>query len=299
MRRHFLFAWLPIATLPVAVVLFARDDWPRWVFMWLFAFAIYVSCKWLTWWTTPTHGVSVSRQIAYLSLWPGLDAETFFRTPNARSPTAFAWCFALAKFSGGIALIGIAASRVPEGYAFARGWIGMVGIAFVLHFGLFDLLSLTWQSLGVTAKPLMNWPMLATSVSDFWGVRWNAAFRDLTHRFLFRPLTARLGPHVALLFGFLFSGIVHDLVISVPAEGGYGRPTLYFLLQGGAIFLERSKIGKRLALGHGIRGWTFAMITLLVPVFLLFHPPFVQNVMTPFLDAIAATLLAIFATEIS
>ena len=83
--------------------------------------------------------------------------------------------------------------RVPVDHDLLRGWVGMVGIVFVLHFGIFHLLSLAWQTLGVSAKPIMDWPIKATSVSEFWGQRWNLAFRDLTHRFLFRPLTARFG----------------------------------------------------------------------------------------------------------
>jgi alginate O-acetyltransferase complex protein AlgI len=287
MKRNSVIAWLPIAILPAVVVLFPPEDWPRWAFMWLFAFTIYVGCKWLTWWSTPTRGASIARQLGYLTLWPGLDADAFLHTPNLRTPALSAWCFALAKFTAGVVLIGIITPNIPRKYELIRGWIGMIGVVFVLHFGLFDLLSLAWQTLGVTAKPLMNWPMRATSVSDFWGGRWNTAFRDLTHRFLFRPLTARCGARIALFVGFLFSGIVHDLVISLPAGGGYGGPTMFFLLQGGAIFVERSSFGKRLGLGQGVRGWAFAMLTLVGPLFLLFHPPFVHHVMTPFLDAIA------------
>ena len=290
MNRASIIAWLSVVTLPVAAIAFAPDAWPRWAFMWLFAFAIFVGCKWLTWWTAPAGNASIGRHLGYLVLWPGLDAEAFLGTPGARTPTWSAWAFALGKFGAGLALIGLAAPIEPGDFDLARGWIGMIGIVFALHFGLFDLLSLAWQNAGVNAKPLMNWPIFATSVSDFWGQRWNTAFRDLTHRFLFRPLTARFGARIALLVGFLFSGIVHDLVISLPARGGYGGPTVFFLLQAGAIFIERSPLGKRLGLARGVRGWAFAILVLVGPMFLLFHPPFVRNVILPFLDAIAGVL---------
>ena len=42
-------------------------------------------------------------------------------------------------------------------------------------------------------EPLMKRPASSVSVGAFWGRRWNTAFRDLAYRFLFRPLTARLG----------------------------------------------------------------------------------------------------------
>src|SRR5262249_58339187 len=78
-----------------------------------------------------------------------------------------------------------------------RGWVGMVGVVLMLHFGSFHLLSCLWRSAGGEAPPLMNRPLLSTSVSEFWGKRWDTAFRDLTHRFLFRPLASPLGPRGA------------------------------------------------------------------------------------------------------
>ena len=124
----------------------------------------------------------------------------------------------------------------------------------------------------------MRWPVAATSLGDFWGRRWNTAFRDLTHRFLFRPLAARLGPRAGLAAGFAFSGVVHDIVISVPAGGGYGGPTLYFALQGLGLLVERRMW----------RGRAFTAVVVVGPAWALFHPPFVLNVVVPFLAAIGA-----------
>ena len=92
----------------------------------------------------------------------------------------------------------------------------------------------------------MNWPLASVSLGEFWGARWNTAFRDLTYRFLFRPLARRLGPRGALS-GFLISGLVHDLVISIPAGGDYGGPTVFFLVQAVGIVTERSRFGRFLA----------------------------------------------------
>jgi hypothetical protein len=257
---------------------------PRWAFMWQLAFAIYVGFKALTWWTTPAVGVSLRRRLGYLIAWPGLDAKAFFDAPCLFRPSLRGWLFAVSKLLLGIVLIAGVYPRLHDANEVVRGWVGMLGVVFVLHFGVFHLLSLAWQSVGVSARPLMDWPILAASVSDFWGNRWNRAFRDLTHRYLFRPLTARFGAKVALVLGFLFSGIIHDLIISVPAGGGYGGPTAFFLLQAAAVFGERSALGQRLGLGHDVRGWAFVLVVLLGPALLLFHPPFVRNVAVPFLD---------------
>ena len=88
--------------------------------------------------------------------------------------------------------------------------------------------------------------------------------------------------------GFVLSGLVHDMVISLPAGGGYGWPTLFFVIQVAAIFIERSNAGRRFGLGRGLRGWLFTMLVLAVPVYGLFHPPFVKNIIVPFMQALGA-----------
>jgi len=262
---------------------------PRWAVMWGMAFGIYVVCKWLTWWRTSRAGCSVGRQLGYLVAWPGLDAVAFLGPRSeAKRPTLGEWSFAVVKLAFGGWLCFVVAERVPAEHVYWRGWVGMLGIVMGLHFGLFDLLSCAWRSQGVTAGRLMECPVVSTSVSEFWGRRWNVAFRDLTHRFLFRPWTARFGPRSAMGVGFVFSGLVHDVVISVPAGGGYGRPTLFFLLQGVAMFFERSRVGRSLGLGRGWCGWLFTLVVLLGPVGLLFHRPFVVEVVVPFLEAMGA-----------
>src|SRR5690242_19434093 len=78
-------AWLPVVALPIAMWWLTPEDWPRWMFMWLLAFAIFVGCKWLSWWTTPNNGVSIARQIGYWIAWPGFDIAGFYRTLPAPS----------------------------------------------------------------------------------------------------------------------------------------------------------------------------------------------------------------------
>jgi hypothetical protein len=101
-------------------------------------------------------------------------------------------------------------------------------------------------------------------------------------------LRKSLGPRSAGFLVFVISGLIHDLVISVPARGGYGLPTAYFLIQGCAVWLERSAAGRILGLRRGIRGWLFMAVVLLAPVGWLFHPPFVLRVIIPFMKAVRA-----------
>jgi hypothetical protein len=278
--------WVPALVLPAAATLLTPADWPRWVFMWLVCVALFLGVKWLTWRRMPAPEASLLRHLGYWFAWPGLDARAFLRGRSAQRPTPFEWVDATIKLAGGIAILWGIVRFIPEEDELLRGWVGMIGIVLALHFGPFHLLSCAWRTAGVDARRLMNAPLLAQSVSEFWGKRWNTAFRDLTYRFLFRPFTAQIGPTAGLATGFLFSGLVHDLAISVPAGAGYGEPTLYFCLQVPAILIERSRIGRAIGLGHGWRGWLFAAVVLIAPAGLLFHPPFIRNVILPFLDVL-------------
>ena len=282
--------WLPLLLLPAGVLWLVPADWPPWACMWTLTVAIYAGFKWLTWRRTPAPDAPLWKHLAYLFAWPGMDAAAGLRSSNViQTPSMREAMVAGGKFTLGLVLLfgGLrwVSGEIPP---YLTGWLGMVGIVLTLHFGLFQLLSCGWRLLGMDARPLMDRPLASTSVSDFWGRRWNTAFRDLTHRFLFRPLTARLGPRGAIWAGFLFSGLIHDLVISLPAQGGYGGPTAFFVLQGAAMFLERSTPSRRLGLGRGWRGWLFTACVLLGPAPALFHPPFVERVILPFLKALGA-----------
>ncbi len=283
--------WGPVLVLPLVVLIFTPGEWPRWVFMWLLAFVILVGCKWLTWRRTLASGARWWQHVGYLLAWPGLNAEAFLspeRLPEKDRATAGEWVFAAIKLLVGGALFWGVTGWISVDQEILSGWVGMVGLILMLHFGAFHLLSCAWRSVGIDARPLMNRPLASVSVGEFWGRRWNTAFRDFTHRFLFRPLNSWLGSRRAIIAGFLFSGIIHDLVISFPAGGGYGWPTLFFGTQAAAIFAERSRAGRAIGLGRGWRGWLFTMLILALPVYGLFHPPFVMNIIVPFMRALGA-----------
>jgi len=228
------------------------------------------------------------KHAAYLFAWPGMDADRFLRPPSESVPAPGwqEWVFAAAKFVFGVILISRVAPAMSHCGHVVQGWTGMIGLVFVLHFGLFHLLSCGYRAVGIDAVPLMDWPVLSTSLAEFWGRRWNRAFRDLTHRFLFIPFRKRLGPTGALASGFFVSGLIHELVITVPMGTGYGFPTAYFALQAVGLLLERGWWGRRFRLGQGWRGWFFALTVIVLPVPLLFPPPFVLRVIIPFLNVI-------------
>jgi hypothetical protein len=258
--------------------------------MWILSFAIYLSLKWQTWWRARTRIAHPPwRSVAYLLAWPGMDADAFLDVrQRILRPEPPPWVAAAFETSLGAVLIWAVARSIPQGHSLLRGWVGMLGLILLLHFGTFQVAALMWQSLGVKAEPIMSAPLRSTSLGEFWGKRWNLGFRQLAHELIFRPLYRSLGADTAGFLVFVVSGLIHDLVISLPARGGYGLPTIYFALQGAGVAVERSRFGKRLGLGRGIRGWCFMMVFLTVPVFWLFHPWFVMRVILPFMRAIHA-----------
>jgi hypothetical protein len=289
-ERRWWRGWGPLIVGPPIALVFVPPTWPRWALMWTLAIAIFIGCKWLTWRRTAVDAPAW-KHAAYLLLWPGLDAASFLadRAISNRSRCQpIEWFVSVGRITLGVTLLFEAARWIPPQWAYVVGWTGMIGMALVLHFGVFHLLSCWWRGMGVQARPLMNHPMTSASLSEYWGKRWNTAFRDLTHRFLFRPFTRWFGPRLGILAGFAFSGAVHDLVISVPAQGGYGGPTIFFVIQGAAMMFERSVFGRGIGLGSGASGRLFTMLVIVVPAGLLFHRPFVVGIIVPFMRALGA-----------
>jgi hypothetical protein len=275
---------------PFAVWLLTPVGCPRWLFMWLLAVAVFASCKLLTWLFSNVTEVPRWRHWAYLLAWPGLNARRFL-DPHCRPqvPARSEWLAGGFQAAAGVGLLWGAQKLVPAGLSpILLGWLGLVATALILHFGIFKLLSNFWRQAGIDAPRLMVAPLYATSVSDFWSNRWNTAFRDFAHQFFFRPLARRCGAAGALALSFVISGLIHDLVISVPAGGGYGRPTLYFVIQAAALLAERSWIVRRLRLGITWRGRLWTALVVLLPAGLLFHEPFIAAVVIPFMTVLGA-----------
>src|SRR5438067_1954605 len=131
---------------------------------------------------------------------------------------------------------------------------------------------------------IMDGPLNSTSLGEFWGRRWNGPFNQLAFENLFRPIARSTGPILGTIVAFLASGLIHELVISLPARTGYGLPTAYFLLQGCGVVIQHRVPRIR----HGMAGQFFTAFIVAVPAFWLFHPPFVRNVILPFMKAIGA-----------
>jgi alginate O-acetyltransferase complex protein AlgI len=226
------------------------------------------------------------RWLAFAALWPGMRPAPFARVGGPPLPGAGALVKrGLTRLVLGLALI--AGARV----AFARTGshllataLALPGLSFILHFGIFNLVAGAWRSAGVDVHALFRAPLLSRSLAEFWGRRWNLAFSEMTAIGVYRPLSAVAGKPLALVVAFLFSGLLHELAISLPVRAGFGLPLLYFAIHGALMLAERGleragrPIGRSAALG---RAWT--TFWLVAPLPILFHRPFLRGVVWPIL----------------
>ena len=214
---------------------------------------------------------------------PTLDHGRFLRSRLApqHRPGVVIWARTIANVLAGAVLFCVGAPVLLPSEPLLAGWVAMGGIALWLHFGILGLIALFWQYQGRDIHALMNAPLLSKSLSEFWGRRWNTAFRDFAHEQIFRPICRRWNAQGATLLSFLFSGLIHELAISVPAQAGYGLPTVYFLLQYLGVVVERWATKRGWGVGSGAGGWLFAALFVLVPARLLFHSAFVLKVIVP------------------
>ncbi|WP_254510981.1 MBOAT family protein [Anatilimnocola floriformis] len=281
-RRDRVLPWVPLLAL-IAIVLLCGASLHPAVSAWLLAASIYVGFKWLAFANSSVARRASRRDsLLFLLLWPGMDADAFLTERPVTQPNVREVASAAALMLLGLITI-FALPTLPLSTE-VRGWTALVAIALFLLFGVAQTISIAWRICGVDAQPIMNKPMRATSLADFWGARWNLPFHDIGRIFVWRPVAKRFGWPTATMAVFLFSGVIHDLAMSIPARGGWGLPTIYFLLQGVAVLFERSPLGKRWQLSRGWRGRAFAALFVLGPLGLLFHQPFLQRVVLPTID---------------
>jgi alginate O-acetyltransferase complex protein AlgI len=210
------------------------------------------------------------------------------------------------RLSGAVRLIGMGVVRLLVGSALVvlahLSWIwtsgtlpplaacylatlpGVIGLSLIVHFGIFNILAGAWRWAGVDCRPLFRAPLLATSLSEFWGRRWNLAFSEMTAIGIYRPLEGRVGRRAATAAAFLGSGLLHELAISVPVLAGVGLPLLYFALHGGLVLIEKrlERGGSPINRSPWV-GWMWTLAWLVLPLPILFHPWFLAGIVWPLL----------------
>jgi alginate O-acetyltransferase complex protein AlgI len=225
-------------------------------------------------------GLGFGRWLGFALLWFGMRPRIFEAHRSAPRDAALHFVRrGLVRLALGALLV--AAARVLWLQTESRLLATLVllpGLSLMFHFGLFNLLTGFWRSRGVDANELFRAPLLSESLEEFWSRRWNVGFSEMTAVAVYRPVRS-FGRRTALVASFLFSGLLHELAISVPVDAGYGLPLLYFALQAIAVPAEAA-LRRRGHLG-GIAGRVWTMLWIVLPTPLLFHRPFLAGVIWP------------------
>ena len=237
-----------------------------WLWMWILAGALWVGFKCMNF--RLEGGFSMVNPLYFA--WIGTEANAFRYGGNAVAVRA--------QLGGSLVFVGlgmgILIGLVPHSdHPMALGWLGIISMLSLFHFGVFAVLAAVLDRVGVKVKPIMNAPWKARSLTEFWGPRWNRAFSDWARVWIFRPMVRKLGTSWGTLAGFVASGIAHELVISLPARGGFGLPTVYFVLQAAGVLAQRRV--------SALRGRLCTLAIVLLPAPILFHSFFVKRVFAP------------------
>jgi hypothetical protein len=224
-------------------------------------------------------GLTPGRFAGWVTAWLGMDLEPWMR-PRTPRWTEDAWRTLGAGL--GLSALGVAVlaafllAPLPPGWRLARGWGVMAGLLVATFFGGTRVLTGAWRAAGRNVPPLFAQPFNARSLADWWGRRWNLSVHTVLLETVWKPLRRALGPAGATDAVFIASGLLHELLVSYPAGGGYGLPLLYFLVQTAGLRLERTRrLRSLLRRSDAVAAaWTLGVV--LLPAPLLFHPPLVH-----------------------
>src|SRR4051794_22682544 len=115
-----------------------------WVVMWLLAAILFLVAKWLTLRSATIKEYDWKRYLAYWLAWPGMDADAFLSSHvQEAKPSPREWFVAGGNITLGVALFWLVPPLPID--PLVRGWLGMMGVIFMLHFGIFNLLSCYWR----------------------------------------------------------------------------------------------------------------------------------------------------------
>jgi len=224
--------------------------------------------------------------LGFAALWPGMRPELFARRGAEPLPGAGALALrGLVRLVTGCLLVAAArALTAAGGPRLLATVLVLPGLSLILHFGIFNLVAGAWRRAGIDARPMFRAPLRATSLTEFWGRRWNLPFSEMTALGVYRPLRGRWGTAPALTAAFLVSGLLHEAAISVPVGAGYGLPLAYFALHAALMSVERrrARTGRPLST-PAWRGRLWTLLWLALPLPLLFHRPFLAGVVWPLL----------------
>jgi hypothetical protein len=225
---------------------------------------------------------------AFVIGWAGMRPQPFETLGQAVLPVAWPKIkFGISRILAGIVLLILAHYMVKlpidsDVLYILTTAILLIAFSLILHFGLLSISVGMWRLFGVSAYSLFRAPAKAKSLNEFWSKRWNLAFSEMTSIAIFRPLKGKSGRAVALMIAFIFSGLLHELALSVPVNNGYGLPLLYFIIQGIVVLVEKALISRKVwFLQNNILARLWVFFWVVVPTPLLFHHSFIKQIIWP------------------
>ena len=235
------------------------------------------------------NGLNVLQWLAFSLGWFGMRPQLFEAFPSKplSGVMPFVWK-GISRIIIGITLL-ILSVYLQKNYSnvyFLYEVVMLVGLSFILHFGILNLSTASWRFSGVDVKELFRSPYKATSLKEFWGKRWNMAFSEMTAIVVYKPLKLYYGISAAMIASFLVSGLLHEIAISFPVETGYGLPFLYFVLHGSAMYAEDKSPAVKRITAHPVFSHVWVFAWLMLPMPLLFHHTFIAEVAEPLRDFI-------------
>lgn len=233
---------------------------------------------------TTTPALSILQWTAFSLGWFGMRPRLFEKLISSPLPNISSLVFkGISRIIVGLFLLLVANQLRQNSFAgyFLPYLLMLVGLSFILHFGILNLSASFWRFLGVDAKELFRAPYKSTSLKEFWGKRWNMAFSEMTALIAYRPLKNWLGQRQAMIASFLLSGLLHEVAISVPVKAGYGLPFCYFALHALCMYAEEEITLVKRIIAHNIFSHVWVFSWLLLPMPLLFHEAFVMQVIAP------------------
>ena len=167
----------------LGVLLALRDQFQPWVWMWIAVAAILGGFKLIAWlrFRAEARSLSRGRLAGYFFLWPGTRPQDWLALAagdaGVREGRPPLWANGLLHLALGALFVwvlpGLVGGSVP---LWTRCWLGMIGFSLFVHFGLLDLLAVTWRRRGVAVGKLFCAPLRSLTLDEFWSRRWNLVF---------------------------------------------------------------------------------------------------------------------------